>query len=142
MANTLPFTIQRIERVWVCGIGIWITGIVCFVTESNLFLIWTSYLSVIEPVSFFEPVSFWLLFYFKTFSNFWVSGAAPVRAKPHEPCIYIYVYVRTKYQPVYNEISTTSFLLRTKYQPPHFFFRKNIVLHRGGEKKFWLIQNL
>ena len=52
---------------------------------------------------------FWLLFYFKTFKLLGEWGGA-VRAKPHSPCICIYVYDRAKYQPVLGQISTSSFL--------------------------------
>ena len=102
----LPFTIQRIERVWVGGIGSCFTGTVSFEPISY----WNSCLSVIGTVieTFVEAVVYQLLnqllkqlfidyFLISKLSNLlWVSGAAHVSAKPHEPCICIYVYVTTK----------------------------------------------
>ena len=53
----------------------------------------------IEAVSFIETVvsDSWNsnLFFLPNFPGEW--GGLPVRAKPHEPCICIYVYERAKY---------------------------------------------
>ena len=103
----LPFpSYAYAKRGW--GIGNWLVVYWTSFFWSNFF--WTSFLSVIEPVvscffcisclsvivtvsfCFFLKqffISYWTsCFLFKNFQNLRVSGAAPVRAKPHEPCIW------------------------------------------------------
>ena len=90
MQIQMPFPLNAL-----CEYGLWHwhwlvsseTSCFCFYWNryfcfcNNFFCFCTSFL--------FVAISFVLFFYFKTFSNFWVSGAAPVRAKPHSPCICI-----------------------------------------------------
>ena len=120
-STATAISLERIERVWVVALAL----------VSKL---WNSYFCNCSNFFCFCSSFFLITFLFQNFLKLlgeW--GCLPVRAKPHEPVYAYMLYVRTKYQPVYNEISTSSFLLRTKYQPAHFSSEKNIFLYRGGK---------
>ena len=90
-ANIVAISLIRFVRVGVLAVVFWFLEEVVSYCSSSFFY-WSSF--IIETVSFdYCSSNFFLSKLFKIFGEW---GGLPIRAKPHEPCICIYVYERTK----------------------------------------------